>query len=296
MPQDPLAALLALQQRPMLSATDPSLNRNNARTSMLSKMLGVPGYDETTGQGFRPGEISQSDLESAYGQQQADAAQAENEKAAHAQALAAVAPTIAGKNDLLLGQNALATERAKGENTLAVEKVKAEADKYKADQQAAVGMHKAGTPKLTAAETDLEDKINSVNDIIPALEQQMRGENPTVGTDPNRKTGLLEWLGAKGHGALYKTGLGGTMADESVKQLTGYLEAVLPRLVSSNRLNLRQYNDLKMHVPQVGLADEENWRRVQVVKQILGSLQSGINTTHNINSTPAPPEGFTLDQ
>jgi hypothetical protein len=80
-----------------------------------------------------------------------------------------------------------------------------------------------------------------------------------------------------------------TPNSDRIKQLTGYLEAALPRMVTANRMNQNQYNDLKLHVPQVGLSDGANYLRLKhIMDTIMPAVRHGIEVGHSTTPLGRP--------
>jgi hypothetical protein len=180
---------------------------------------------------------------------------------------------------------------------LAVENLRANAMRdvaqTRGDAMQGVADTKAGQgPKLSVNETDLMDKVNGLKIIAPKALQMMEQTHPGINDPKVNDAKYKSWtdtLGAKFGGMIYRHGGPQDVSDANITQATGYLEAVLPRLLANGRLNLQQYNDLKMHVPQVGFSVGENYQRLQyVMQQILPSIEQGIQTTHG-NPPPAAP-------
>lgn len=138
-----------------------------------------------------------------------------------------------------------------------------------------IAPHKATTEEQRALDT-----MGSLAALGPEMLAKYEAEYPGIGQDPTKYGGLADMLGAKIGGAAYKAGyLGSTQSDET-KQLTGYLEAVLPRMLSSGRINKEQYVDLKLHVPQLGLSAGANYARAKyVLDQILPHVREAIGST-----------------
>jgi hypothetical protein len=142
--------------------------------------------------------------------------------------------------------------------------------------------------KLSAAEQAQADAAATADELAPQLMDLMEQDNPGISADPSKFAGWDNVLGERLGGWLYKQGKVDTPNSDRIKQLTGYLEAALPRMVTANRLNQNQYNDLKLHVPQVGLSDGANYLRLKhIMDTIMPAVRHGIEAGHS--QTPLSP-------
>lgn len=184
----------------------------------------------------------------------------------------------------------------------AVQKDPAVASQVPAHMKEAVAMRQAsfGQPpmsKYSAAENDQLTKIKAVQELAPKIQAMMEQENPGITQNPGKYGSWTDMLGAQAGGMLYKHGASLTPSEGDIKQITGYLEAVLPRLVQSGRMNQQQYQDLKMHVPQVGFSPGENWNRLQgMMTRILPAVTNAMQQVHSGGAnTPSPAGGDPTD-
>ena len=70
------------------------------------------------------------------------------------------------------------------------------------------------------------------------------------------------------------------------------MEAAVPRILNSGRLNQDQYNDLKLHAPQIGFSDGANYERIKnILQDILPNVLRGIDEGHG--ATPTAPHDAT---
>lgn len=145
--------------------------------------------------------------------------------------------------------------------------------------------------KLSAQENDQLTKINAVSTLIPQITAMMEKETPGVTANPGQHRSPTDALVGWGGGVLYKHGMAPTEAEAGINQLTGYLEAVIPRLVQSGRMNQNQYTDLKAHAPQVGYSPGENMGRINYIKNNI--LPAVVNAIHQVHTGGAfsPPAG-----
>lgn len=154
----------------------------------------------------------------------------------------------------------------------------------------AVSFRGVPAKKPTTEEQRALDTMGSLSSLGPEMLKKYEAEYPGIDKDPTQYGGLLGVLKGAASGALYKTGyMSDTNADQ-LTQLTGYLEAVLPRMLSSGRINREQYADLKMHVPQVGMSAGANYARAKyVLDRILPHVRAAIGTQPNTPDAYSDP-------
>lgn len=143
------------------------------------------------------------------------------------------------------------------------------------------GVSLRGLPphKTTTEEQRALDTMGSLASLGPEMLARYEAEYPGIEKDPSKYAGLLDVLGGRAKALGYKTGYMTDEKSDQLTQLTGYLEAVLPRMLSSGRINKEQYLDLKLHVPQVGLPAGSNYARAKyVMDRILPAVKGAIGT------------------
>ena len=142
--------------------------------------------------------------------------------------------------------------------------------------------------KYTAQENVLLDSANTVELLGPQLLRMLEQHNPGIAQDPTQYGSWTDMAVGKGGGVLYRMGKLGTVDRDRINQLTGYLEVQIPQMLKSGRLTQTQYDDLKMHAPQLGYSDGENYARTQyILDNILPAVRKGIDATHGANPTAA---------
>lgn len=146
--------------------------------------------------------------------------------------------------------------------------------------QGGVSLKGIAPHKTTTEEQRALDTMGSLASLGPEMLRKYEAEYPGIEKDPTKYAGLLDVLGGRVGAAAYKTGYMSNSNSDQLTQLTGYLEAVLPRMLSSGRINKEQYLDLKLHVPQVGLPAGSNYERARyVLDRILPAVKGAIGTT-----------------
>lgn len=216
----------------------------------------------------------------------------------------------------------LAVPKQQGQNALDLEKQREAGDAAKLEQehaftrelmsnQGGTGTNEVGgqgyTPSIsptgavsfrgvppkrpTTEEQRALDTMQSLSSLGPEMLSKYETQYPGIGEDPTQYSGLWGVLKGAVGGAAYKAGyMNDTNADQ-LTQLTGYLEAVLPRMLSSGRINREQYTDLKMHVPQVGLSAGANYQRAKyVLDRILPHVRAAIGTPAGAADPYANPD------
>jgi len=156
----------------------------------------------------------------------------------------------------------------------------------------------AGTPtapaqKLTPQEQMLVDQSKTAEQLIPELLSLYETDNPGITSDPKKFSSPTDMLGATIGGGLYKMGHITTENEARANILTGFLEAQLPRMLATGRINREQYADLKLHVPQVGLSAGANAERAMYIGQhllpaVLGGVEAGRGMAPGSLGGPAP--------
>jgi len=140
---------------------------------------------------------------------------------------------------------------------------------------------------LTPAEQDAADKAATVAQLGPQVMRMLEQQYPGIDKDPQKFGSMTDVLGSKVGGAIYRLGKTQTPSDDAINTMTGYLEATLPRMLASGRINQQQYNDLKLHVPQVGFSPGANYERI---KMMLGTILPVVmNTMGNQPNQPGDP-------
>ena len=143
----------------------------------------------------------------------------------------------------------------------------------------AVSFRGVPAKKPTTEEQRALDTMQSLSALGPELLARFESQYPGIEKDPTKYGGLMGMLKGAASGAAYKMGYMKDPDQEDMNQLTGYLEAVLPRMLSSGRINREQYADLKMHVPQLGLSAGANYERAKrVLTAILPHVRAAIGT------------------
>ena len=120
-------------------------------------------------------------------------------------------------------------------------------------------------PKLTAEEQRELDLMAKVQEVVPKTLQMMQQRYPGIEKNPAQYAGVgdaVHQLGATGG---YKLGIihQGDVGIDTLTQALGYLEAVVPRMLISGRINQQQYNDLKQHAPNIWLSPGANYVRIK---------------------------------
>src|SRR5262249_39877883 len=109
--------------------------------------------------------------------------------------------------------------------------------------------------KFNTAEQALLDSSNTVEQLGPQLLRMPEGANHGIELDPSKFGSWTDTAVGKGGGIVYRLGKLGSVNRDQINQLTGFLEVQIPRMLATGRLNQQQYDDLKMHAPQVGYSD-----------------------------------------
>lgn len=140
--------------------------------------------------------------------------------------------------------------------------------------------------KYTAQEQQVIDKANEVQHDGPELMALMEQDMPGINQDPTKYGSWFDKANASIGGFIYRRGKTGTANGDRIRQLTGYLEAAIPRILNSGRLNQQQYDDLKLHAPQIGFSDGANYERVKtILHDILPNVLRGIDEGHGATPT-----------
>lgn len=140
--------------------------------------------------------------------------------------------------------------------------------------------------KYTAAEQQILDKANEVQELGPQLMTLLEQDYPGIGNEPGKYGSVTDKLFGMGGGWLYRQGMTSTPNKDRITQKLGYLEAAIPRILNSGRLNQQQYNDLKLHAPAIGYSAGANYERVKtILTDILPAVLHGIDEGHGANPT-----------
>lgn len=176
---------------------------------------------------------------------------------------------------------------------LAVEQLKANAARDVASTRAQGGVDVAQTKawgsgvKLTNDETNVMDKLNQTKHLGPEALQMMEGANPGIANDTTKYKSWTDFLGAKLGGYLYKAGA--PQAHSQIDQVIGILGESIPRMVVNSVRSKQLLDDLKLHAPQVGFSDGENYERLKyVMDHIIPATQKAIEETHAYGPGSAP--------
>lgn len=146
------------------------------------------------------------------------------------------------------------------------------------------------TFKPTPQETQSLNTANQSDLMIARLLPMMEQAHPGIDKNPEASGKWTDVLPSAAGAMAYKVGHVKTPYDENLNQVVGYLEANLPRMIAPGRLNQVQYEDLKKHVPQLGLSPGANYLRAKYIQEhISPDLRRAMEMTHNL------PEG-TLSQ
>lgn len=135
--------------------------------------------------------------------------------------------------------------------------------------------------KLNTEQSRALSTISSLEELVPEYDRMMQKNYPGIAQDPAAHSSLSDMFGAKVGGAVYKAGHVPSVDQDHIDQLTGYFEAIVPRMMATGRINREQYEDLKLHAPQLGLSPGANYSRMRyIMDKILPSVRSGIQKTH----------------
>lgn len=136
-------------------------------------------------------------------------------------------------------------------------------------------------PKLSNDEINVMDKLNQTKIMGPQALQLMEQAHPGISQDPNRFKSWTDSMGAKVGGVIYKHGGPQTTSEAHINQVVGYLGEVIPRMVVNSVRSKQLLDDLKLHAPQVGFSDGENYERLKyVMDYILPATERAIQETH----------------
>lgn len=145
--------------------------------------------------------------------------------------------------------------------------------------------------KYTAQEQQVIDKANEIQEQGPKLLALMENDLPGIGQDPTKYGSWFDKANASIGGFIYRRGKTQTANSDRIRQLTGYLEVAVPRILNSGRLNQQQYEDLKQHAPQIGFSDGANYERIKaILHDILPGVLRGIDEGHGANPTRTDPQ------
>jgi hypothetical protein len=140
--------------------------------------------------------------------------------------------------------------------------------------------------KYTAAEQALLDSAGNVQGLGPQLLQMLEAEHPGIAENPKQYGQWTDAIGAHLIGKVYRYGKLQSGNSDTINQLTGFLEAAVPRMLATGRLNQQQYEDLKLHAPALGLSDGANYERTKyILEHIMPSTLAGIDKAHSQNPT-----------
>lgn len=144
-------------------------------------------------------------------------------------------------------------------------------------------------PKLTVAEQQSRDAANSVMNLGPQILSKLEAAHPGIGANPEKFGTPLDALSSFFGKKWYQAGMS---SSENVNQDIGYVEQALARAMASGRVSNEQINMIKMHLPQVGFSDGENYKRLHhLMTNILPAIFQGVEETHvpgGQQSMPAP--------
>lgn len=133
--------------------------------------------------------------------------------------------------------------------------------------------------KPTTEEQRALDTMASMATLGPEMLAKYEANYPGIDKNPAQYGGLMGMLKGAVGGAAYKAGYMQNTDMDQMQQLTGYMEAVLPRMLASGRINREQYTDLKAHVPQLGLSAGANYERAKyVLDRVLPHVKAAIGT------------------
>ena len=147
--------------------------------------------------------------------------------------------------------------------------------------------------KYTAAEQQLLDSANTVQELGPKLLALLEEEHPGISQDPTKYGSWTDKLGSTIGGWVYRQGKTKSPRSDQIDQLVGYLEAQIPRMLVPGRVNQQQYEDLKLHGPALGFSDGSNYERVhKMLTEILPSVLHGVDDAHGANATSTAIPGL----
>lgn len=141
--------------------------------------------------------------------------------------------------------------------------------------------------KLTNDETNVMDKLHQTQMEGPQLLQMLEQADPGIATNTSKYKSWTDFLGAKAGGYLYRSGA--PIDHSKIDQVTGFLGEIIPRMVVNSVRSKELLNDLKLHAPQVGLSDGENYERLSyILHSIIPHTQQAIEQTHMYGAGNAP--------
>ena len=147
------------------------------------------------------------------------------------------------------------------------------------------GTPTAPQPKLTAQEQALMDSAATTEQLAPEMLKLLEAERPGIADDPTKFGSWTDVLPAVAGAKIYSLGVTQNENRARINQLTGYLEASLPRMLAAGRINQQQYADLKMHTPQLGLSDGANYERTRyILSKILPAVVGGVAAGHGVSA------------
>ena len=199
------------------------------------------------------------------------------------------------------GQNALALQQATGQTALQMQR---EGQDFTRELQGGGGAEGGQTTvrvnpkgqasltiapeKLTTEQSRAMGVIGSMEELAPEYERLMKNAYPGIDKNPASFSSLTDMFGAKVGGAIYKAGHVPSPEQDHIDQLTGYFEALVPRMLANGRINREQYEDLKKHAPQLGLSPGANYLRTKyIMDSILPSVKTGLSRAHGAAAAPA---------
>jgi len=143
--------------------------------------------------------------------------------------------------------------------------------------------------KLSSLEKDSLGKLSTAMELGPQLLQKMESRYPGIAQNPEKYGSWLDtiehqlgrWAYTKGHGT--------DPHGEDINQTTGLIEVALARAYQSGRLNKDMYNDIKLHLPQIGFSPGANYERLRsVLTSIIPAQIHGMGAA-NMPFNPANP-------
>lgn len=169
-------------------------------------------------------------------------------------------------------------------------------DVLDAANRRAIALANAKPVKYTATEQQMLDTANGVQEMGPKLLALLEQENPGIGQDPTKYGSWTDLLGKEIGGWIYRKGKTSTARRDQIDQMVGYLEASIPRMLVPGRVNQTQYNDLKLHTPQLGFSDGANYERLhKMLTVILPDVLRGVDEAHSHDPTSAQVPGQAAD-
>lgn len=147
-------------------------------------------------------------------------------------------------------------------------------------------------PKLTAQEKQISDSVNATRRTVDQVNPLLEKRNPGIAQDPDKYGSIFDkapnFMGSLFYRGGVKSPFGGG-DDPTIRQLMGFIKINATRAMTSGRMTQYNAEMAQQHLPDDRFSDGENYRRIQVLKDLIGpSLLEGIEDTRHGGASGSP--------